>query len=99
AQRRAEPTSTSVAPACLWTQESFPGTSMSKSWCACLTTETRSPLPSRHGMTFDSKVVLPAPLHPESPITLIPKLRKTGNLTGRFRPYDRVYIGVLPLSC
>src|ERR1700753_3160393 len=38
-------------------------------------TETRRPCPSRCGITFDSKVVLPAPLQPDRPITFIHTLR------------------------
>src|SRR6202040_3847366 len=71
AQRRVEDTSTSVAPDWRWIQESLPGTSTSNAWWACLMTETRRPWPSRCGITRDSKVVLPAPLHPERPITFI----------------------------
>src|ERR1700690_744763 len=34
-------------------------------------TDTRKPWPSKYGITRDSNVVLPAPLHPERPITFI----------------------------
>src|SRR5712672_3150883 len=71
AHRLAEDTSTSVAPDCRCTQESLPGTSTSKLWWACLTTETRRPSLRKCGIMRVSSVVLPAPLHPASPITLM----------------------------
>ena len=43
AQRRAEPTSTCRAPASRCSQESLPGRSTSKAWCACFTVETLTP--------------------------------------------------------
>src|ERR1700730_15347874 len=71
AQRRVEDTSTSVAPDWRCTQESLPGTSTSNSWWACLITETRRPSLSKCGITRFKSVVLPAPLHPASPISFI----------------------------
>ena len=68
AHRFADPTSTSVAPAIRWLCESFPGRSMSKLWCACLTVDTFSPRATMRGMTLARRVVLPEPLQPARPM-------------------------------
>src|SRR6516164_4764817 len=68
AQRRNEPTTTSVAPAMRWVWESLPGRSMSNEWWACLTVDTVSPRATMRGITLANSVVLPEPLQPARPI-------------------------------
>src|SRR5258708_15763677 len=62
AQRRLETIATSLAPACRCSQESLPGWSVSKSWCACLTVATFRPRLINTGITLVTSVVLPEPL-------------------------------------
>ena len=60
-RRRFDAMTTSNAPAWRWRHESLPSWSMSNSWCACLTTETRWPARRRRAMSCSTSVVLPEP--------------------------------------
>src|SRR5579862_5139012 len=71
AHRRLEATTTSEAPASRCCQESLPGRSISKAWCACLMVETFKPRATSTGITLVINVVLPEPLQPARPMTRI----------------------------
>ena len=58
----------------VWRQESFPGVSTSKLWCACLMSETRRPCFTKRGMSFSTSVVLPLPDQPAKPKIFIRRL-------------------------
>jgi hypothetical protein len=73
AQRRAEATMTSLAPASRWRHESLPGRSISNSWWACLIVDTVRPRAARSGMSAVNSVVLPLPLQPARPKMRIPR--------------------------
>src|SRR5438105_6665582 len=60
-------------------------------------TETRSPSPSRWGITRVSNVVLPAPLHPARPITFI--LFSEGRRNRAMFCLRVLYIGEGTMSC
>jgi hypothetical protein len=66
-QRRDEVTRISAAPAWRWRYESLPGWSTSNVWWACLISDTRSPAPTKRGISFSIRVVLPLPDHPAKP--------------------------------
>ena len=81
---------TSVAPAWRWRKLSAPSRSMSKSWCACLTVETRQPRRVSSVTSFSVSVVLPEFFQPVMPKTRAHRCNSPSSVSAARKVVGRV---------